>query len=295
MWVTFAKQPLSMKALAQAVAASDPGTNGELLTKQEIISSCNGFVRAESLSPTRLQPNEIEGPGGSTDLASDDESVAAIVHLTAHNYLEAKRQIYFPHKSEAMLLACLSSSTPDQVVHALRLHYTLNAEYDLSIHPGTYKVLFELTQDSLPLLLVSFGLTIDHSPGLSQQGLKAAKAISLLGCVIGPVLGFWIGSLTIFKTKQTAALTLTRYIHANMRQHMTGAPLALKLRSLRQIAKSHNLYVRIILWSLAVAAVLTLFDSPTYGRTVSAVSVGSCAICACLRFILFLDLRRIST
>lgn len=210
MWVTFAKQPLTVKALAQAVAASDPGTNGELLTKQEIISSCAGFVRAESLSPTKRQPNEIGGPGDSTDLASDDEPVAAIVHLTAHNYLEAKRQIYFPHKSEAMLVACLSSSTPDQMVHALPLHYTLLAEYDLSIHKGTYKVLCELTQDSLPFLLVLLGFSIANSPGLSQQRVIAAKAISLLVCVISPVFGFWIGSLPIFKTKQTVALTLTR-------------------------------------------------------------------------------------
>lgn len=55
---------------------------------------------------------------------------------------------------------------------------------------------------------------------------------------------------------------------------MTGAPLALKLRSLRKIAKSHILYVRIILfWSLALAAALMFFNSPylhslrgVYGR-----------------------------
>ena len=285
MWVTFAKQPLTMKALAQAVAASDPGTNGELLTKQEIISSCAGFVRAESLSPRRLQHNEIEGPGGSTDLASDDESVAAIVHLTAHNYLEAKRQSYFPHKSEAMLVACLSSSTPDQMVHALPLHYTLLAEHDLSIHPGTHKVLFELTPDSLPFLLVLLGLSIADFPELSQQRALAAKAASLLICIICPALGFWLGSLALFETKQTTALTLTRYVHANMRQHMTGASLALNSRPLRKIAKSHILYVRMILfWSLAVAVALMFFNSPTYKtRTVSAFIVwGSWAICACL-------------
>ena len=137
MWVTHAEKPFTIGALEQALVASKVLDEQEPLAEDKILRACAGLVRIERILGQSLHDNSTE-----TDASwSPSDSVVALVHPSAHRYFGARRQFLFPHSNDAMVKACLTSSTADLVTqilwqyHLTVEYYTLNSfEFSIAEH-----------------------------------------------------------------------------------------------------------------------------------------------------------------
>lgn len=112
MWTIIVEQPLSLRALTEAVSISmdvDSGlVNSTTMSVTDIIVLCAGLVRVEGL------------PSGSQDNAEIEDCLmstakAITVHTSAHEYFYHRRSLYFPasHKIINMTFA--------HVIHSLAI------------------------------------------------------------------------------------------------------------------------------------------------------------------------------
>jgi hypothetical protein len=105
MWVSVAAKPLSVKALGEALSASQRETYDEaLLTQDEIIAACAGLVHIQHWP---------DGSRGRSKL------YITLSHLSVQEYLDSNRQALFPGADDAMVDACSFYSSSSAVYEAL--------------------------------------------------------------------------------------------------------------------------------------------------------------------------------
>lgn len=129
MWVTLAEEPLSVRALGEAISVPIDGVVESLPTEEEIVGACPGLVhsKTERVSQPFSQSGRSSGswledvgdhPIG---LASDlEDRCIVFVHASAHQYFLSKASSYFPQAHDSIVAKCLSLSDPVAVTWAVR-------------------------------------------------------------------------------------------------------------------------------------------------------------------------------
>jgi hypothetical protein len=123
MWVTSAKTGLTVEALGQALSFSGHGVDEDHLTAGEIVSSCAGLVRVES-----LESSSFLAQGDDDETSCRISPIVTPIHLSARRYLETRQESLFPFASTAIMSTCLASVGANGVVYAIPRIYFIFAE-----------------------------------------------------------------------------------------------------------------------------------------------------------------------
>lgn len=113
-WVTHVERPLTIEALGEALVASGSATAQDLLTMNEILSSCDGLVRIETLLTS---PRFRDEPGVNPRMP--DELIVTLRHPSVYRYFDERRAIYFPGAHDLIAVACLLVSDPNQLFSSI--------------------------------------------------------------------------------------------------------------------------------------------------------------------------------
>jgi hypothetical protein len=91
MWVSLAEQPLTIRALREALSTSTLRIPCDaLLSEQDIVSCCAGLIRTEPSSETNCS----------------EANAVFLLHPSLHRYFHRNQVQYFGHAHDAILAAC---------------------------------------------------------------------------------------------------------------------------------------------------------------------------------------------
>lgn len=117
MWLSLAEESLSVSALNEALCASERQHSGtELLSTDDIVSACAGFVRVEF--PPRHRDKHKENSRLKSPLIT-------LSHLSAHQYLRDRREVYFHRAGDAIVAACVFYCSAERLYNALSIMDTV--------------------------------------------------------------------------------------------------------------------------------------------------------------------------
>jgi hypothetical protein len=93
MWLSHTQQSLSIKALEEAILASDPEALRDVsFSEREILSCCAGLVR-----PANFSEND-----------ASEACVVLLSHQSVQRYLDEIRNLFFRHAYNEIVAACIT-------------------------------------------------------------------------------------------------------------------------------------------------------------------------------------------
>lgn len=126
MWLTITDMVFTEDTLQKALSLCGAASDRSRITREEILSSCAGFV---SLSKYV-----------STD--SWSSSIVTIVHPSAHRYLNERKELHFPGANDLIVGACLKTSAADEIADILTGYQIILIEYGEAAEDTLFGLIF---------------------------------------------------------------------------------------------------------------------------------------------------------